>query len=200
MANPGLYEYFDESMAAAVRLFGPCRRWFLPMDEIRTGGTCAACEGKPLGDLLADCLCRQRDIIRKHVPGAEVYAWPDMFSPYGNAREENAGRGYQLCAGSFWPISKKLPTDIVAAVWSGSKMSQEFDYFNGLGMSTIYAGYYDAMTVDCPRGIEAMRKMKKAKDCRGFIYSTWTSGGKYDLLPAYGEALKREFGELPKAH
>ena len=59
---------------------------------------------------------------------------------------------------------------------------------------TVYAGYYDVFTAECFRGIGSMREMQKAKDCRGYVFTTWTPDGKYDLLPAYGEALRRIFG------
>ena len=195
MANEALYDYCEKSMDAAVSLFGKNRRWFLPMDEIRAGGTCESCRGKGLGNLLADCLRRQVEIIRKRVPDAEIYAWPDMFDPYANAKPSSAGRDYALCCGSFAPISDKVPADIVPVVWSDERsMVAEMAHFNGLGRPTVYAGYYDVFTAECFRGVGSMREMQKAKDCRGYVFTTWTPDGKYDLLPAYGEALRRIFG------
>ena len=94
--------------------------------------------------------------------------------------------------------AKDLPKDIVPVVWSGEDlMEKELDYFNSIGYSVLYAGFYDADTVDCFRGIGSMKAMKRAKDCCGYLYTSWKFRGNFELLPAYGEALKREFGPLP---
>ena len=198
MGNPALYRYFGKSMDDAIQVFGPRHRWFLPMDEIRSGGTCESCRGIGLGKLFAACLRAQCRIIRKRVPEAEIYVWSDMFSPFMNAREADSKHDYALCDGAFWPISKDLPKDIVPVVWSGEDlMEKELDYFNSIGYSVLYAGFYDADTVDCFRGTGSMKAMKRAKDCCGYLYTSWKFRGNFDLLPAYGEALKREFGPLP---
>ena len=199
MGNPALYRYFGKSMDEAVQVFGPCRRWFLPMDEIRAGGSCEACQGIGLGRLLAACLRAQCKIIRKRVPKAEIYVWADMFSPYSNAREAHAKYDYALCRGAFWPISDNLPKDIVPVIWSGEgTMEKELAHFNALGYPVVYAGFYDSPSIESFRGIGSMKAMKRAADCRGFLFTSWKLRGNFEPLPAYGEALTREFGPLRK--
>ncbi len=60
MAGPELYEIFDREAKALAEHLRP-RRVFLNMDEIRMGGTCKACAGKDMAQLLGQCITRQSD-------------------------------------------------------------------------------------------------------------------------------------------
>jgi len=55
------------------------------MDEIRMGGTCAACRGRNMGELLGECITKQTAVLRKYIPGVEVLVWSDMLDPHHNA-------------------------------------------------------------------------------------------------------------------
>ena len=40
------------------------------------------------GEILADCVNRQFDIVRRTDPEADVLVWDDMFCPHRSAKEE----------------------------------------------------------------------------------------------------------------
>ena len=57
MAEPKLYEIFDQEAKLLVETLHP-RSVFLNMDEIRMGGTCEACKGRNMGELLGECITK----------------------------------------------------------------------------------------------------------------------------------------------
>ena len=69
MAEPALYQFFDQEAALLADHLHP-RRVLLNMDEVRMGGTCRACRGKNMGELIGQCVAQQAQIIRRHAPGA----------------------------------------------------------------------------------------------------------------------------------
>jgi hypothetical protein len=81
MAEPQLYEVFDHEAKLLAQRLGP-RRVFLNMDEIRMGGTCKACRGQNMAELLGECITRQTQILRRHMPGVQIYVWSDMLDPH----------------------------------------------------------------------------------------------------------------------
>ena len=193
MANPGLYEYFEKSAPVIDELFGHPKKWFLSMDEIRAGGTCEACakSGKDLAHLLAQCLERQRDAIRKVRPDAIVYAWCDMYDPFVNAKPANRDKDYALCRGGFASDGFLAPKDIVAVVWGGEETAaQSLAYFAGNGVPTLYGTFYDVHSAEHFRVRGATGTVNKVPGCRGLMYTTWVGGGKYDLLEKFGEFMK----------
>ena len=95
MAEPEVYEIFDHEAALLAERLHP-RRVFLNMDEVRMGGTCKACAGRNMGELLGECITRQVQILRRHLPEVEVYVWSDMLDPHHNAHGD-----YYLVKGDF---------------------------------------------------------------------------------------------------
>ena len=95
MAEPALYDIFDHEAALLAERVHP-HRVLLNMDEVRMGGTCRACRGRNMGELLGECVTKQAQIIRRHNPGAQVYVWSDMFDPNHNAHGD-----YYLVEGDF---------------------------------------------------------------------------------------------------
>src|SRR5208282_1454469 len=90
MAEPAVYDIFDHEAALLAEHVHP-RRVLLNMDEVRMGGTCRACRGRNMGELLGECVTKQAQILRRHIAGAQVYVWSDMFDP-----NHNAHGGYYL--------------------------------------------------------------------------------------------------------
>jgi hypothetical protein len=200
MANPGLYAYFEKSAPVIDELFDHPRKWFLSMDEIRAGGTCEACakSGKDLAHLLAQCLERQRDAIRKVNPDAMVYAWCDMYDPFVNAKPANRDKDYALCKGGFASDGFIAPKDIVAVVWGGEESAaKSLAYFAGHGVPTLYGTFYDVYSAEHFRVRGATDTINKVPGCRGLMYTTWVSGGKYDLLDKFGEFMKANSHPMP---
>jgi len=179
MAEPALYEIFDHEARLLAERLQP-RRVMLNMDEIRMGGTCAACRGRNMAELLGECVTRQAQIVRRHMPGAQVYIWSDMFDPNHNAHGD-----YYLVEGDYTDSWKKIPKDLVLAVWGGAPRPKSLKFFADEGFQTLAACYYDADDLNEVKGWLDLGR--QTKNLRGFMYTPWQK--KYDLLPAFGDLV-----------
>ena len=179
MAEPVLYEVFDHEARLLAEKVHP-RRVFLGMDEVRMGGTCRACAGQNLGELLGRCVTRQAQSIRRYSPGAQVYVWSDMFDP-----NHNAHGNYYLAEGDFTGSWQHVPKDLVIAVWGGAPREKSLRFFADQGFQTLVACYYDADDLNEVKGwLQLARPLPRV---RGFMYTPWQK--KYELLPAFGDLL-----------
>lgn len=177
MAEPELYDIFDHEAKLLAERLQPTRV-LLNMDEIRMGGTCRACAGRDLAQLLGECVRRQAAAIRRYSPDAQVYVWSDMFDPHHNAHGN-----YYLAQGDFTGSWKYVPTNLVMAVWGGQPREKSLRFFAEQGFPVLVAGYYDA---DDLGGVKNwMQAAKPFPNVRGFMYTPWTR--RYDLLPAFGK-------------
>ena len=182
MAEPKLYQIYDREAAALAERVHP-RRVLLSMDEIRMGGTCAACRGRNMAELLGECVAKEVAILRRHMPGVEVYIWSDMFDP-----NHNAHANYYLVEGDFTGSWKHVPRDIVMAVWGGAPREASLKFFAEEGFRTLVACYYDAPNLDEVKGwLEIARR---TQGVRGFMYTPWRKS--YALLGAFGDLLRAE--------
>ncbi len=183
MSEPKLYDLWRESAAAIKKHLDPAQ-WFLSMDEIRAGGSCAACKarGMTMGEILGDCITKQVQIIRQVRPDAQVYAWSDMLDP-----NHNAHGNYYLVDGDFTGSWEHVPKDLVIACWYFKKREASMSFFSKLGFATLAGAYYDGDTLDNINGwIDTCNRTPK---CRGIMYTTWRN--KYKLLPAFGDAVRQ---------
>ena len=182
MAEPELYQVFDHEAKLLAERLHP-RRVMLNMDEIRMGGTCQACKGRNMGELLGECITRQVQILRKYLPGVEVCIWSDMLDPNHNARGD-----YYLVDGDYTGSWKHIPKDITIVVWGGAPKEKSLRFFAEQGFRTLVGCYYDAANLDTVKGwIEAARPLPNV---RGFMYTPWQK--KYELLPAFGDLLMEQ--------
>jgi hypothetical protein len=180
MAEPALYEIFDHEAKLLAEWLQP-RRVMLNMDEIRMGGTCRACRGRNMAELLGECISRQAQILRKHMPGVEVYIWSDMLDPHHNAHGD-----YYLVDGDFTGSWLHIPKDLTIVVWGGPPREKSLQFFAGQGFRTLVACYYDAASLDTAQGwLDVARPLPNV---RGFMYTPWRK--KYELLPAFGDLLR----------
>ena len=62
MAEPAFYDIFDHEAKLLAERLHP-RRVMLSMDEVRLGGTCRACRGRNMGELLGEGFTKQAQII-----------------------------------------------------------------------------------------------------------------------------------------
>jgi hypothetical protein len=182
MAEPALYDIFDHEARLLAERLHP-RRVLLNMDEIRMGGTCRACRGQNMGELLGRCVTRQAQIIRSHIPEAQIYVWSDMFDP-----NHNAHGNYYLVDGDFTGSWQHLPKDIVMAVWGGEPREKSLRFFADAGFRTLAACYYDADDLNEVKGW--LQVARQVPSVRGFMYTPWQK--KYSLLPAFGDLLRAE--------
>ncbi len=179
MAEPALYEIFEHE---AKLLWEQLRfqKVILSMDEVRMGGTCAACAGKDMAKLLGECVARQVQILRKVNPKVQVYIWSDMFDP-----NHNAHANYYLVQGDFTGSWKHIPKDLIIAVWGGAPRAESLRFFEKEGFRTLIACYYDAPHLEEVKGWQQLAQ--KTKGVTGFMYTTWER--KYDLVGEFAKLL-----------
>jgi len=182
MSNPALYEHWAEQVERIRQTLNP-RSFFLDMDEIRAGGSCASCKarGLTMGQILGDCLTRQVAILRAARPDANVYVWSDMLDPSHNAH----GRFY-LVDGDFAGSWEAAPKDLVVACWGDPKA---LEFFSTAGFPTAAMPGMDGGDLAAARGwVEALSRTRMP---RGAAYVTWNAD--YQSLPAFGDLLSAAF-------
>jgi hypothetical protein len=146
------------------------------------GGTCQACQGKNMGELIAQCVTRQAQALRRHIPGVQVYVWSDMFDPHHNAHGN-----YFLVEGDYTGSWQGLPKDLVVAVWGGAPREKSLRFFADHGFQTLVGCYYDADNLEDVKKWQALSL--QTTGVRGFMYTPWQK--KYGLLLEFGELLKQ---------
>jgi len=182
MGEPQLYEILDREAKVLAEHLHP-RRVLLNMDEVRMGGTCKACEGKDMGKLLGECITREVEIVRRHIPGCQVYTWSDMLDPNHNAHGD-----YYLVKGSFAGSWKYVPRDLKMAVWGGEVREKSLKFFQNENFNILVACYYDADNLNDVEGW--LTAAKPISNVQGFMYTPWQK--KYQLLPAFGEMISKD--------
>ena len=184
MSEPVLYDEFRTSAKAIMEALNP-RKWFLSMDEVRAGGTCAACEARhtDMAHILGDCITKQYQIIKEVRPDADVYIWSDMLDPNHNAHDN-----YYNCKGTFAESWKYIPKDLIISCWYHERRNLSMPFFEGLGFRTQGAAYYDTDNLDSCRNW--METCNNTKNCTGIMYTSWRR--KYALLADFGEMVQKE--------
>ena len=179
MAEPEVYEIMGQEMKVVADRLHP-KKFLLGMDEVRMGGTCRACAGRNMGELLGECVTKQMQIIRKYLPDEKIYVWSDMFD-----LNHNAHGNYYLVNGDFTGSWEHVPKDLVMAVWGGAPREKSLQFFEQQGFPVLVACYYDADNLNDVKGwLQIVRPMSNVQ---GFMYTPWTR--KYGLLPAFGDLL-----------
>jgi len=179
MGEPAVYEIMDHEMKLLAERLHP-RRVMLNMDEVRMGGTCRACAGRNMGELLGECVTRQAQTIRRYAPNAAVYVWSDMLDP-----NHNAHGNYYLVEGDYTGSWKHIPKDLIIGVWGGAPREKSLRFFADQGFKTLVACYYDAD--DLKEVKDWMALAKPLPNVSGLMYTPWQR--KYSLLPAFGDLL-----------
>jgi hypothetical protein len=157
-------------------------RYILSMDEIREGGTCEACRGRNMGELLGECLTKQFRMLREVNPKVDVWVWSDMLDP-----NHNAHGNYYLVQGDFTGSWDHVPREIGIVAWYYERRTLSLPFFSNLGFRTLAGAYYDADTLDNPRGWLA--ELQKTPNAEGIMYTTWLN--KYKLLGDFGELVSK---------
>lgn len=181
MAEPKVYDIWrDQARRMHAALAPP--RYVLSMDEIREGGTCQACRGRNMGELLGQCLTRQFQVLREVNPKVDVWVWSDMLDPNHNARAN-----YYLVDGDYTGSWKHVPKEMGIVCWYYARRAQSLPFFSQLGFRTLAGAYYDADTLDNPRGW--LEELDKTPGAQGILYTTWQN--KYQLLPDFAKLLAK---------
>jgi hypothetical protein len=170
---------FDHEAKLLAERLRP-KRVLLNMDEIRMGGTCAACAGKDMAQLLGECITRQSQVLKRYNPGVQIYVWSDMLDPNHNARTN-----YYLVGGDYTGSWRYVPKDVTVAVWGGEPRAKSLTFFAEQKFATLVACYYDADDLNDVKGwIDLARQ---TTGVRGFMYTPWLK--KYELLPEFGQLV-----------
>ncbi len=187
MSEPEVYRIWNKQVELVQRRLAP-KRYFLSMDEIRAGGSCKACKdrGMTMGEILADCLTRQFEMIRAARPDAEVFVWSDMLDPNHNAGTRR-GPYYYMVDGSFYGSWNFIPKELIIACWWYGGRDPCLTHFSRLGFKTFGAAYYDADDLENPKGW--LRSLDATPGAVGIMYTTWRN--KYKLLGAFGDLVSR---------
>jgi hypothetical protein len=139
-----------------------------------------------MGQILGDCVNQQFHLIRAVNPKAEIFVWSDMFDPNHNANP--ARPYYYLAEGTYVDSWKYLPQGIGIVCWNYRTREASLRHFSSLGFPTVAGAYYDADTLENPKGwLEALDATPGAS---GILYTTWLD--KYDLLPAFGDLVSKK--------
>lgn len=181
MSEPKLYDIWAKE-AQLLQEHLPAERYLLSMDEIRQGGSCQACRQRriSMAEILGDCITRQVKILRAVNPQAEVFIWSDMLDPNHNAHDN-----YYLVEGDFTGSWKCVPEDLVIVCWYYAQRREALAHFSSLGFRTLAGAYYDADTLENPRGW--LEELDKTPGAVGIMYTTWQN--KYELLDEFGDLV-----------
>ena len=181
MAEPALYEIIRSRGEAAGREAAPAPR---PAEHGRSADgrhVPARAAAANMGELLGRMHYQaRRQILRRHIPQAEIYVWSDMLDP-----NHNAHGNYYLAEGDFTGSWKHVPKDLVMAVWGGEPREKSLRFFAGQGFRTLVACYYDAEDLKDVKGW--LRLARETPQVQGLMYTPWER--KYSLLPAFGDLL-----------
>jgi hypothetical protein len=184
MSEPELYDIWRQEARLLQEALQP-KRYFLSMDEIRAGGSCAACQARnmTMGEILGDCITKQVEILREVTPGAPVYIWSDMLDPGHNAHGD-----YYLVEGDFTGSWEHVPNDLIICCWWHQERERSLKLFSDLGFETLAGAYYDSDSLQgCREWLEAIDRTPRA---RGIMYTTWRN--KYELLAGFGDLVSRK--------
>ena len=187
MSEPEVYDIWRTQMRMIHEVLAP-QKYLLNMDEIRAGGTCAACasRGLSMGQILGDCISNLHGIIREVNPQAEIFIWSDMLDPNHNAGNRE-GDYYYLASGLYHDSWNYIPKDLIIACWWDTVRRQSLDHFSGLGFRTLAAAYYDADDLVNPRNW--LESLDTTPGACGIMYTTWSQ--KYSLLGPFGDLVSQ---------
>ena len=181
MGEPKTYEIWRD-MARRMHAAVAPPRYVLSMDEIREGGTCEACRSRGMAQLIGECLTRQFQILRELNPQADVWVWSDMLDPHHNAHGN-----YYLVDGDYNGSWRYIPKEMGIVTWYYQRRAQSLPFFANLGFRTLGGAYYDADTLDNPRGW--LEDLARTPNAQGIMYTTWLN--KYALLADFGKLVSR---------
>jgi len=181
MGEPKTYQIWRD-MARRMHAAVAPPRYVLSMDEVREGGTCEACRGRGMAQLLGECLTKQFEILREANPKADVWVWSDMLDPHHNAHGN-----YYLVDGDYNGSWRYVPKEMGIVAWYYQRRAQSLPFFANLGFRTLGGAYYDADTLDNPRGW--LEELARTPNAQGIMYTTWLH--KYELLADFGKLVSR---------
>ncbi|HQA45086.1 MAG TPA: hypothetical protein PK579_11085 [Phycisphaerae bacterium] len=184
MTEPAADAVFERQIRSLHRTLGSPKRWFLGYNEIRAGGSCAACKGtgQTPGEILANHVRRTVATVRRVVPGAELVTWHDMFSPAGNARDH-----YYLVEGTMAGSWEGLPGDMLICNWTGKDLEKSLKFFAERGHGQVASINFDDVTDVTAATRKALEILDRTPHAMGLLFTTWKK--RYEGLEEFGRLL-----------
>ena len=185
MSEPEVYDIWREEARLLHQQLRP-QKYLLSMDEIRAGGSCAACKARnmSIAQIYGDFITRGTAIIRQVNPQAEIVIWSDMLDPNQNADSLKWSTYYHVSE-SYHGSWNYIPKDLIIACWYNKIRRKSLDHFSGLGFRTIAAAYYDADDLENPK--QWLAELDDTPGAQGIIYTSWRN--KYELLGPFGDLV-----------
>jgi hypothetical protein len=121
-------------------------------------------------------------MLREVNPKADVWVWSDMLDPHHNAHGN-----YYLVEGDYNGSWRYIPKDMGIVTWYYERRAQSLAFFSNLGFRTLAGAYYDADTLDNPRGW--LEELGRTPNAQGIMYTTWQN--KFQLLADFGKLVSK---------
>ncbi|MBW7995449.1 MAG: hypothetical protein FVQ81_02535 [Candidatus Glassbacteria bacterium] len=186
MSEPEIFDVWRRTIPLIEKHLDP-KYYFISVDEVRAGGTCAACTSRnmTIGQILADCITRQVQLVHEIAPDAECITWSDMFDPNHNAGDRR-GRGYYYHVdGTFDNSWVDIPRELIMACWNHRMRHESLSHFSNLGFRTFGCGYYDKD--DISNDTTWVEALDETPGALGLLYTSWLN--KFELLDEFGDML-----------
>ena len=165
------------------------KKYFMMHDEIRALNWDKSCQDRHLdaGEILADNVAKCIGWIRENAPDAEIYVWGDMFDPHHNAVKD-----YYFVRGDLAGAWKGLDQTIIPVPWAVEYAEKSAQWFAGLGMRMVLAGYYDAPPV---RSLPWCAAAKRVPGVQAIMHTTWENN--YSTLKEFADTMRQALKETP---
>jgi hypothetical protein len=105
-----------------------------------------------------------------------------MLDPHHNARGN-----YYLVEGDYNGSWRYIPKEMGIVTWYYERRAQSLPFFSNLGFRTLAGAYYDADTLDNPRGW--LEELVRTPNAQGIMYTTWQN--KFQLLADFGKLVSQ---------
>lgn len=165
LTDPGARTLFQKELYSVYNILQP-QGFFLNYNEIRVGNW----EDRPVpmteGQVIADSMEENENVIHSINPNLKVFVWSDMFDPYQNAND-NQGLINGTCFGSYEGLGNSTVVN-----WNyGNNRTESLQFFADLGNPQILAGYYDGDAPPISQWLQEARSVNATVD--GVMYTTW---------------------------
>ncbi len=184
LSHPETYNILEKDFKTIDSVMD-AENYFMVTDEIRTMNWDEGdlSRGMTPGEILADAVQKCADIIEKHSPDAEYWAWSDMFDEYHNAVESD----YYMVNGDLRGSADLIPKELGIVNWNhreqDSIVFKSLNFFESRGFRQIAAVYYGKDENQIRRWKEWVQNTDNVS---GMMYTTFDLNA-YGHLEPFGE-------------
>jgi hypothetical protein len=170
LSNDEVFQHLEQHLEMIKKAYRP-KTYIMVHDEIRLAGWCECCNppDSTTGQVLARCVRRCRDIIRRVDQQAEVVSWSDMFDPFHNAVDN-----YWLTRGTMKGSWAGLDRDVLIGNWNHGRTKESLEFFAGRGHKQFLTTYYDRPNWQ-KLVRDGLQASKGVPNVDGIMYTTWNN-------------------------